>query len=68
MPDMATPRRTLKVIICRQDVMKAVDSVMMPKSVVMVAKKIRGPTMRRQMVAGSWKHIEDTVNMKIATL
>ena len=62
------PRSTRRAIICRQDVMNAVDRVMMPKRVVMVAKKMRGPTTRRQIVAGSWKQIDETVKMKMATL
>ena len=48
--------------------MKAVDSVITPKSVVIVLKKTRGPITRRRMVAGSWKQILDTVKMKMATL
>ena len=48
--------------------MKAVDRVTMPKRMVTMVKKIRGPTMRRHIVAGSWKQMEETVKMKIATL
>jgi hypothetical protein len=48
--------------------MKAVERVMTPKRVVMVEKKMRGPTMRRQIVAGSWKQMDETVKMKMATL
>ena len=46
--------------------MKAVQRVIKPKLVVMTAKKIGGPTNLMTTVAGSWKQIEETVNMKIA--
>ena len=47
--------------------MKAVHRVMMPKQVVIEAKKMRGPMKRMSMVEGSWKTMLLTLKTKIAT-
>jgi len=39
----------------------------MPKQVVMLAKKRRGPMKRKRIVDGSWKVMLATVNMNIET-
>jgi hypothetical protein len=47
--------------------MKAVQRVMRPKQVVIVAKKRRGPMKRRRIVEGSWKMMLLRVNIQMET-
>lgn len=58
---MEMPRRTRNAIIWRQVLIKAVEGVMIPKRVVIVAKKRQGPMKRRRIVEGNWNFEREEV-------
>jgi hypothetical protein len=64
---MEMPRRTRNAITWHQVLIKAVERVMMPKQVVIVAKKRRCPMKRRRIVEGNWKIMLLTVKIKMDT-
>lgn len=66
MPDIASPIKNLKPIICFQSVTYAMHNVMRPNKIVVQVKKMGGPTKRMAIVAGSLKTTCASVTIQIA--